>query len=77
MKQAIKLSFSKPQLVYAIIMAISMCLIMSAVTTSILVERGHFWQQWPKVASLDLMVAIPAAIILGPLVRYIINRLYP
>lgn len=77
MKTAIKMSFTKPQLIYAVINASTMCLIMSSVTTLILADKGQFWQHWPKVASLDLMVAIPAAICLGPFVRYIVNRLYP
>ena len=76
MKQAIRLSFSKPQLTYAIIMAVSMCVIMSAVSTYILIGKVGFMDHWTKVMLIDVCVTIPVAIILGPLVRYLINRLY-
>lgn len=67
--RSLKLSIWQVRLVYAVIMAICMCVIMSAVTTSLLTEPGTFWDHWPTVLELDLLVAIPAAIALGPLVR--------
>ena len=64
-----KVSISQARLIYAVTMAASMCVIMSAVTTSILSEPGTFWDHWPPVLGMDLMVAFPVAIALGPIVR--------
>jgi hypothetical protein len=50
---------------------------MSAVSTGILAPEGMFWQRWPHVLMIDLMVAIPVAIILGPFVRRLCGYLYP
>jgi hypothetical protein len=70
-------SIRRARLTYAIVMASCTCFIMSAVSTGILAPEGMFWQRWPHVLMIDLMVAIPVAIILGPFVRRLCGYLYP
>ena len=70
-----KVSAVQAKLIYAVVMAVCMCVIMSAVTTSILTEAGEFWLRWPKVLGLDLMVAIPVAVALGPIIRRLIDAI--
>lgn len=65
------------RLTYATLMASCTCLIMSAISTAILTPTGTFWQHWPKVLGIDLMVAIPLAIILAPLIRRFCGYLFP
>ncbi len=67
----------RARLTYAVVMASATCCIMSAVTTSILAPAGTFWQHWPRVLGIDLIIAIPTAIILGPFVRRLCSWLYP
>lgn len=65
------------RLTYAVIMSIGTCLVMSAVSTSVLSPPDEFWQHWPHVLGIDLMVAIPVAVALGPVVRRLCSYLYP
>ena len=67
----------RARLTYAVVMASCTCVIMSAVSTSILAPAGEFWNHWPRVLGIDLCVAIPVAIILGPFVRRLCSHLYP
>ena len=67
----------RARLTYAIAMSTCTCIIMSAVSTSILSPYAEFWHHWPHVLTIDLMVAIPVAIALGPLVRRFCSYLYP
>lgn len=67
----------RARLTYAIVMASCTCVIMSAVSTSILAPEGEFLSHWPRVLGIDLCVAIPVAILLGPLVRKLCKKLYP
>jgi len=67
----------RARLTYAIVMASCTCVIMSAVSTSILAPDGEFLSHWPRVFFIDLCVAIPVAIALGPLVRRLCAKLYP
>ncbi len=67
----------RARLTYAIVMSICMCVVMSAVSTSVLRPIEAFWQSWPHVLLIDLCVAIPVAIMLGPVVRKLCSRLYP
>lgn len=64
------------RLTYAIIMAILMGFFMSAVATTILQPIENFWQHWPKVLMIDWLVAVPLAIVPGPVVRLICRKLY-
>ena len=64
------------RITYAVIMATVTCVIMSAITTTILAPQ-YFWSHWPRVLGIDLIVAIPIAIMLGPIVRRICYVLYP
>ena len=67
----------RARLTYAIVMASCTCVIMSAVSTSILRPIDAFWENWPHVLFIDLCVAIPVAILLGPVVRKLCSKLYP
>jgi uncharacterized membrane protein len=67
----------RARLTYAIVMATCTCFIMSAVSTGVLAPTSEFWQHWPHVLLIDLCVAIPVAIALGPFVRRLCSRLYP
>lgn len=67
----------RARITYAVIMASTTCVIMSAVTTAILTPRNLFWSHWPHVLVIDLIVANPIAILLGPLIRRLCHRLYP
>ena len=71
----------RARLTYAILMATGTCVIMSAVSTSILASEGEFLTHWPRVFFIDLCVAIPVAIpvaiTLGPIIRRLCTRLYP
>ena len=67
----------RARLTYAIVMASCTCVIMSAVSTSILRPIDAFWDNWPHVLFIDLCVAIPVAILLGPVVRKLCSKLYP
>ena len=67
----------RARLTYAIVMATGTCVIMSAVSTSILAPEHEFLTHWPRVFFIDLCVAIPVAIILGPFVRKLCRKLYP
>ena len=51
----------RARLTYAIVMASCTCVIMSAVSTSILRPIDAFWDNWPHVLFIDLCVAIPGA----------------
>lgn len=64
------------RITYAIVMASTTCVIMSAVTTHLLTP-DIFWQRWPHVLVIDLVVANPVAILLGPLIRCLCHFLYP
>jgi hypothetical protein len=68
---------TRARLTYAIIMATCTCIIMSAVSTGFLAPAGQFWGRWPRLLALNLCVAIPVTIILGPFVRLLCGRLYP
>lgn len=72
-----KTQLRRARLTYAIIMASCTCVIMSAVSTDILAPDGEFWSHWPRVLLIDLCVAIPVAIALGPIVRQLCSRIYP
>jgi len=67
----------RARLTYAILMATGTCVIMSAVSTSILAPEGEFLTHWPHVFFIDLCVANPVAILLGPIIRRVCTRLYP
>lgn len=67
----------RARITYAVVMATCTCIIMSAVSTSILTPLSEFWNHWPHVLGIDLLVAIPVAITLGPVVRKLCGRLYP
>jgi hypothetical protein len=67
----------RARITYAVIMASVTCIIMSAVSTSILVPAHEFWRHWPPVLLIDLCVAIPVAIALGPIVRRLCSFIYP
>ncbi len=67
----------RARITYAMLMASTTCVIMSAITVSILTPTALFWQHWPTVLGIDLLVANPVAIILGPMIRRICHRLYP
>lgn len=67
----------RARLTYAVLMASLMCLVMSVVSTTVLRPAEDFWASWPKLLFIDLCVAIPVAIILGPMVRRLCSRLYP
>lgn len=71
----VKLNLLQIRLIYAVLSASCMCVIMSAFTTSILRDEKEFWHVWPHVLTLDLLVAIPSAIVLGPLIRKLLNWL--
>lgn len=74
-KPLLRLKLWQIRVIYAVLSASCMCVIMSAFTTSILRDQREFWDVWPHVLSLDLLVAIPSAIVLGPLIRALIRRL--
>ena len=67
----------RARLTYAVLMASLMCVVMSIVSTTVLRPVADFWASWPKLLFIDLCVAIPVAIILGPFVRRVCSRLYP
>lgn len=67
----------RARITYAIIMASCTCVIMSAVSTSVLRPLSEFWTQWPHVLGIDLLVAIPVAIAIGPPIRNLCHRIYP
>lgn len=66
----------RARIIYAIIMASTSCVIMSAVTTHLLTPE-IFWQRWPHVLLIDLLVANPVAILLGPPIRRFCHFIYP
>ncbi len=66
----------RARITYAMLMASTTCVIMSAITVSILTPEV-FWQRWPTVLGIDLVVANPIAILLGPFIRRICTKLYP
>jgi Protein of unknown function (DUF2798) len=66
----------RARLTFAVLMASTTCIIMSAVTTHLLTPE-IFWQRWPHVLLIDLLVANPTAILLSPLIRRLCHRLYP
>ena len=61
----------RARITYAVLMATFMCIVMSIVSTTVLRPSADFWASWPKLLLIDLCVAIPVAILLGPLVRRI------
>jgi hypothetical protein len=67
----------RARITYAILVASCTCVIMSAVSTSVLRPIEAFWEFWPHVLAIDLVVAIPVAIILGPVIRRICGLIYP
>lgn len=67
----------RARVTYAILMASCTCLIMSAVSTTVLRPIYAFWEYWPKVLMVDLVIAIPVAILLGPVIRRICTRIFP
>lgn len=67
---------TRARITYAIIMASTTCVIMSAITTTILSPQ-HFWHHWPRVLGIDLIIANPIAVLLGPVVRRLCFWLYP
>jgi len=67
----------RARLTYAVLMASGTCIIMSAVSTSVLRPIAEFWHYWPRLLAIDLCVAIPVAIALGPVVRRLCSHLYP
>jgi hypothetical protein len=50
---------------------------MSAVSTSVLRPVEQFWEFWPHLLAIDLVVAIPVAILLGPIIRRVCQRIFP
>jgi hypothetical protein len=68
---------TRARLTYAILMATCASTIMSAVSTSVLRPMYAFWNFWPKVLMIDLLVAIPVAILLGPVIRRICRKIFP
>lgn len=68
---------TRARITYAILMACCTCVIMSAVSTSVLRPLYAFWEYWPKVLMIDLLVAIPVAILLGPVIRRICKKIFP
>jgi hypothetical protein len=67
----------RARITYAVLMASCTCVIMSAVSTSVLRPIEAFWEFWPHVLAIDLMVAIPVAIALGPIIRRVCQKIYP
>lgn len=67
----------RARIMYAVMMATFTCILMSAVSTYVLRGVGEFWNYWPHVLTIDLAIAIPVAIMLGPIVRRICNKVYP
>jgi hypothetical protein len=67
----------RARITYAVLMASMTCIIMSAVTTSLLSPEHHFWTHWPRILVIDLCIAIPVVIMLGPVARAICHWLYP
>jgi len=47
------------------------------VSTTVLRPIYAFWEYWPKVLMVDLVIAIPVAILLGPVIRRICTRIFP
>ncbi|MFZ4542150.1 MAG: DUF2798 domain-containing protein [Rickettsiales bacterium] len=66
----------RARLTYVVVMALSTCFIMSGVSTYVLAPN-EFSIRWPHVFLIDVLVAIPVAIVLGPFVRKLCHRLYP
>ena len=67
----------RARVTYAVLMACSTCIVMSAVSTGILTPMNDFWDHWPHVLGIDLTIAIPLTVMLGPVVRRVCGRLYP
>ena len=67
----------RARITYAILMASCTCTVMSAVSTYLLAPDGQFWHEWPHVLMIDMAIANPVAIILGPFIRRLCLRLYP
>lgn len=67
----------RARLTYAVLMASCTCVVMSAVSTSVLRPIEMFWEYWPRLLLIDLCVAIPVAMLLGPIIRRICSKIYP
>ena len=67
----------RARITYAVLMASCTCVVMSAVSTSVLRPISEFWNAWPHVLMIDLVVAIPVAIMLGPIIRRVCGKIYP
>jgi hypothetical protein len=67
----------RARMTYAILMASCTCVVMSAVSTSVLRPIEQFWEFWPHLLAIDLVVAIPVAIMLGPIIRRVCQRIFP
>ena len=67
----------RARVTYAVLMACSTCFVMSAVSTGILTSAHEFLQRWPHVLGIDLVIAIPLTVLLGPVIRTVCGRLYP
>jgi len=67
----------RARITYAVLMASCTCVIMSIVSTSVLRPLSEFWDSWPHLLVIDLMVAIPVAIMLGPVIRRVCALIFP
>ena len=67
----------RARITYAILMASCTCVVMSAVSTSVLRPIEQFWELWPHLLAIDLVVAIPVAVMLGPIIRRVCQRIFP
>jgi len=72
-----KTQLKRARVTYAVLMASCTCVIMSMVSTSVLRPIEDFWQYWPHLLMIDLVVAIPVAIMLGPVIRYVCSKIFP
>ncbi|MBN8543251.1 MAG: DUF2798 domain-containing protein [Alphaproteobacteria bacterium] len=67
----------RARITYAALMASCTCVVMSAVSTSVLRPIDQFWDYWPHLLAIDIVVAVPVAIMLGPIIRRICGYIYP
>lgn len=67
----------RARLTYAVLMSSLMCVIMSIVSITVLRPADDFWASWPRLLLIDLCIAVPIAVLLGPLVRRICSYIYP
>lgn len=72
-----KSQLRRARLTYAVLMSSLMCFVMSIVSTTVLRPVDDFWASWPRLLFIDLCIAIPIAIALGPIVRRLCTRIYP